>query len=142
MKWWLISGRFFSVFVLLNHRQRCMSSSGENGRWSPRFCTQFHDWELGVTEFFQKLQACSVRREESDSLEWKGSKSGKFSVKFFYLSLVQGRWVAVDSLYFVAPCYGRLSVFFHIYIYNYNFSLPIKKKQGNIKCILPIKSPR
>lgn len=50
----------------------------ERGQWSPRFSRQFHNWELeGVTVFFQKLQACSIRREENDSLESKESKGGK-----------------------------------------------------------------
>ena len=42
------------------------------GKWlvEPLFSSQFHDWELEVlTKFFQKLQACSVQREEDDGSE-------------------------------------------------------------------------
>ena len=97
MEWWFIFGRIFSVFVLFSHKQRymgcgCVGVVWGSGWWNSRFSRQFHDWELeGVMDFFQELQACSIRREEDDSLEWKESNCGKFSVKSFYLSLVQGR---------------------------------------------------
>lgn len=41
----------------------------ESGWWNPRFSWQFHDWELKVViDFFQKPLACSVMREDDDSL--------------------------------------------------------------------------
>lgn len=79
------------------HRQKCMDYGCIEAIWGkwlvePLFSSQFHDWELEVlTKFFQKLQACSVQREEDDGSEWKESKDGKLSIKSFYLSLIKGR---------------------------------------------------
>ncbi|RVW22133.1 hypothetical protein CK203_111315 [Vitis vinifera] len=60
---------------IIPKRQKCMDYGCIEAIWGkwlvePLFSSQFHDWELEVlTNFFQKLQTCSVQREEDDGSE-------------------------------------------------------------------------
>ncbi|RVX16551.1 hypothetical protein CK203_005906 [Vitis vinifera] len=49
---------------------------------------KFHDWELEVVgDFLTRIQKHPMKQNGEDSLVWKDSKEGNFSVKSFYTFL-------------------------------------------------------
>ena len=61
--------------------------SGELGCWNPCFSRHLNDWEMGEVEsLFRKLHSLAVRRDVEDTLSWRESGTGCFSVSSLYRS--------------------------------------------------------
>ena len=64
---------------------------GDGDGWTPLFTRAFNDWEIDLVErLLQKIHAFRAQREEEDSVIWKASNDGAFSVRSLYSMMEPG----------------------------------------------------
>ena len=77
---------FPTLFLLVVDKEGWVSNawreSGKLGCWSPHFSRHLNNWEMGdVESLFWKMV---VRRDVEDTLSWRESRTGCFSVSYLY----------------------------------------------------------
>ena len=77
---------FPTLFLLVVDKEGWVSDaweeSGKLGCWGPHFSRHLNDWEMGdVESLFWKMV---VRRDVEDTLSWRESRTGCFSVSYLY----------------------------------------------------------
>lgn len=84
---------FPNLFDLATNKDAMVSSilhlEGGNATWNPTFRRNVQGWEMeSVVQFFDKLYSQQVGSNSADQILWKGSKANKFTVRSFYIMLV------------------------------------------------------
>ena len=87
----MLKEAFPNLFLLAVDKDGWVSDAwkegGELGYWSICFLRHLNDWEMGEMEpLFRKLHSLVIRRDVKDTLGWRESGNGCFSISSLYRS--------------------------------------------------------